>query len=68
MAYYRINFLKTVIDIQEIVSNYKHKGVSQKWVYDNVIDAPGSHFHITYCTFRKYMTINAKAELKKLEQ
>lgn len=67
MAYSRINYLKTVIDIQNIVEQHRRKGVSQKWVYDNVINAPESTYHITYATFKKYMCVNAKFEIKKIQ-
>jgi hypothetical protein len=68
MAYNRINYLRTVIDIQNIVAEFQRKGVSQKWVYYNVINAAGSVYHITYSTFRKYMCVNAKAQLKQLDK
>lgn len=68
MAYTRHNHLKTIIEIQSVVMEYKKKGCMQKWVYDNVINAPGSGYHICYSTFKKYMTRNAKAELKKMNE
>lgn len=68
MAYTRINYLKTIVDIQSIVMEYKTKGCMQKWVYDNVINIPGSGYHISYSTFKKYMTVNAKLELKRITE
>ncbi len=66
MGYNRINYLKTVLSIQKLVQHYKKKGVSQKWVFDNVINQPEYPVNITYATFRKYMCVNAKADLNKL--
>lgn len=68
MGYSRVNHLRTVLVIQEIVETYKKKGVSQKWVYDNIIDKPEYPVNITYATFRRYMCINAKLELTKINE
>jgi hypothetical protein len=59
------NFLRRVIWVQDIVIQYRKKGVSDKWVYYNVIE--NTPPFISYETFRKYMCINAKAELKELK-
>ena len=36
MAYNRENYLKRIIEIQEIVLEHQQRGVTQKW-YENVI-------------------------------
>lgn len=66
MGYNNINHLKTVLSVQQLVRTHKKRGVSQKWVFDNIIDQPDYPVNITYGTFRKWMCINAKAELSKL--
>lgn len=66
MAYCRTNFLKTVIAVQQLVQLHKRKGVSQKWVFDHIIDTVEYPLNISYGTFRKYMCINAKHELKQI--
>lgn len=65
----RINYLKTVIDIQDIVKKYGKQGMgySQKWIYDNIIDVPGSGYHISYGTFNNYLSVpSPQTELNKL--
>lgn len=65
MAKVRTNFLRTVIDVQNIVIEHKKRGATQRWIYENIINAPGSSYHMSYETFRRYMGINAKAEILK---
>lgn len=65
----RINYLKSVIEIQEIVKRYGKQGMgySQKWIYDNIINSPGSGFHISYGTFNNYLSVpSPQTELNKL--
>lgn len=64
MAYNRRNYLNRVIKIQTIVLEHKKKGVTQQWIYDNLIFPT---FGISIGTFYIYLACNAKAELKKLE-
>ena len=56
----RKNYLQTIVDIQNIVLEHKGRGVTQKWVFDNIINTPDSPYHLGYTTFCRYMTINAK--------
>lgn len=65
MAYNRRNFLAGVIEIQEIVKEYKKHGHTQKWIYKNLIH---EQYHVCSSTFNNYMCINAKRELAKLEE
>jgi|BioPla2DNA2_1021312.scaffolds.fasta_scaffold24340_2 hypothetical protein len=65
MAYNNENRLKRIVEIQNIVLEHTKRGVSQKWVYENIIYP---RFLISYSCFNDYLTINAKAELKRLQE
>ncbi len=65
MAYNRKNILKRIVDIQNTVLEHTNKGVSQEWVYNNII-AP--NYRVSRSTFYSYLSVNAKLELKKLEE
>lgn len=60
----RINYLKKVREIQNITLEHTMRGASQKWVYDNYIK---ESYFISLGTFYMYMGINAKRELKELQ-
>jgi hypothetical protein len=64
MAYNKRNLLTRIIKIQLITLEHTQRGTTQVWVYRNIIR---SQFMLSERTFKKYMCINAKAELKKLE-
>lgn len=64
MAYNRINILTKIIDIQQVVLEHKKRGVSQEWVYINLIYPT---YRISRTTFYNYLGCNAKAHLKKVE-
>lgn len=65
MGYNRRNILRRIIEIQKITLEHTNRGVSQKWVYENIV-AP--RFYLSVATYYNYLEINAKAELKKLEE
>lgn len=65
MGYNKVNHLKKIVEIQNITMEYKKKGIYQEWIYINVI-AP--KFYISRATYYNYLAINAKGELKKLNQ
>ncbi len=65
MAYNRRNILKRIVDIQNTVLEHTCKGVSQEWVFNNII-AP--NYHISRSTFYSYLSVNAKMELRKIEK
>ncbi len=65
MAYNRKNILKRIVDIQNIVLDHTSKGVSQEWIFTNMV-APS--YHISRSTFYSYLSVNAKLELKKIEE
>lgn len=66
MAYNKKNKLKRIIDIQQtyLECNRQH-GSTAQWVFENKIKPI---YHISRSTFYDYLSINAKLELKKLEE
>lgn len=65
MAYNRKNILLKIIDIQQTALEMKQRGVSQKWIYENVIR---EKYQISLGCFNNYLAVNAKKELKELER
>jgi hypothetical protein len=66
MGFTANNFLKRVIEVQNIVLHERElHGTSQKRVYEEKIK---EQYHISYSTFTKWMCRNAKLELSKLEK
>lgn len=57
--------LKRIIAVQNVVIAYRKKGVTQKWIYENVI---AETFFISKSTFDRYMCSRAKHELNKILQ
>jgi len=65
MAYNKRNLLLKIIEIQEIVLREQKRGVSQIWVYRNLI-APV--YFISFRTYNAYLATNAKKELEDLDK
>lgn len=65
MAYNRKNLLRKIIEIQNTTLEHTEKGVTQEWVYKNLIFP---HYLISRATYYNYLAIPAKAQLKKLTQ
>jgi len=65
MAYNRENFLKKVLKVQEIALLYSKQGLFFKEIYHLHIEY---QFHICKRTFDTYLGINARKELKELQQ
>lgn len=65
MGYNRRNILKRIIEVQNITLEHTKRGVSQKWVYENIIFPC---FYLSPATYYNYLAMNAKAELKKMEE
>ena len=65
MVYNRINLLKRIIKIQDIVKEHTRRGVSQIWVYKNVVK---DTYCISYSTFNNYLAYPAGMELKRLQK
>ena len=55
--------LRKIIEIQDIVLEHKGRGVTQIWVYENIIK---DRYHISVATFNNFLATPAKAELKQL--
>lgn len=64
MAYNSKNFLKKVVEIQDLTLEHARCGATQAWIYANVI-AP--RYHISLSSYYKYLARNVKKELKELE-
>lgn len=61
----RIHLLKRIIEVQNITLEHTKRGVTQQWVYDNVIYP---RFFIAQRTYYKYLGYPAKKEFKELER
>lgn len=57
--------MERVVMIQQIVKEQKRQGKTQKWIYLNIIRAD---YPMSRSTFNNYMCINAKRELKELDE
>lgn len=65
MAYNQRNLLEKIIEIKAIVSEYRRKGSTQRWIYENQIK---NKYHISESTFNNYLARNAKRELRELDE
>lgn len=61
MAYNSKNLLRKIIEIQNIYMEHKAKGVTGKFIFENLIKP---NYHIGMTTFKNYLGRNAKRELK----
>lgn len=59
------NRLLKIARIQEITLEHTSKGVTQEWVFENIIKPT---YFINKRTYYKYLAVNAKADLKKMNQ
>lgn len=64
MAWNNSNWLKKIVDIQNITLEYKDKGCTQEWIYKKLIKPT---YNISRGTYYRYLAVAAKAELKKKE-
>ncbi len=62
--YNRQNLLSEIVEIQNVVLEHLRRGASHKWIYYNII-AP--KHHISRSTYYRYLSINAKKQLKELK-
>lgn len=60
MAYKNINRLRRIIEIQNITLEYTAKGVTQEWVYRNIIYP---RFYISRQTYYRYLAEPAKRKI-----
>jgi hypothetical protein len=63
MGYNRRNLLMKIIDVQKITLEHKEKGITQKWIYENLIFPK---YFISKRTFDNWLCINAKREFKAM--
>lgn len=63
MAYNRKNKLQLIIDIQTVTLDHTRRGVTQRWVYDNVIYPT---YRISRATYYGYLSVPAKRQLKNI--
>lgn len=61
MAYNNKNTLQKMVRVQNIVLEHKKHGVTQLYVYENIIK---DMFLISYSTFNRWLAYPAKQELK----
>lgn len=61
MAYNNRNVLIKISRVQDIVLDYKRKGVTQLFVYEHYIR---DTYCISYSTFNRWLAYPAKQELK----
>jgi hypothetical protein len=64
MAYNRHNILKRIVEIQKITLEHTSKGVTQVYVYENIIKP---RFFISVSTYYSYLSMNAKKMLNDYE-
>ena len=65
MAYNKKNYFKTIVKIQDITQMQYHQfGLSYKEIFHLFIE---EQFNISLRTYRTYLGVPAKRELKKLE-
>ena len=65
MGYNRRNILKRIVEIQDITLEHTRRGVTQKYVFEQIVYP---RFYISSATYYSYLGIAAKAELRKLEE
>jgi hypothetical protein len=64
MAYNNRNLLKKIVVIQDITLQEKQRGASQVWIFENLIK---EQYCISMSTYSRYLSINAKADLKRIK-
>lgn len=65
MAYNRKNFLRKVLKVQDIALHYRNQGLFFNEIYHLHIE---HQFNICKRTYDSYLGINARKELKELQE
>lgn len=65
MSYSNVNRLKKIVDIQNITLEHQKRGVTQKWIFENII---GPTYHISKTTYYNYLASQAKKQLRELDE
>ena len=63
MGYNKKNFIHRVIDIQELTLENTKRGVTQEWIYTNIIFP---EYRISKRTYYNYLAMPAKKMKKEL--
>lgn len=61
MAYNNKNTLLKIVKVQDIVLEQKKRGVTQLYIYENIVR---DMFMISYSTYNRWLSYPAKYELK----
>lgn len=64
MSYNQRNLLNKVKEVQDIYRQYSQEGVTAVFIYKTYVK---KQYHISQRTFEKYLGINVKLELKRLD-
>jgi len=65
MGYNRRNLLEKIIKIQDVTLEHTSRGATQEWIFKTLIFPV---YHISRATYYSYLSQNAKAELKRLNE
>ncbi len=63
MAYTNRYLLEKIIDVQNLTLEHKRRGVTQTWIYENLVKR---QYGISKSTYDKWLCRNAKKELSEL--
>lgn len=63
MAYNKKNLIDTVIDIQELTLENTKRGVTQEWIFNNIIKP---EYRISKRTYYNYLAMPAKKIKREL--
>ena len=64
MSFNRRNLLTRIVTVQELTLEHTRRGVTQEWVYANVVYP---RYVISRRTYYNWLGINARGELRRLE-
>ena len=65
VAYNQRNKLQRIVEIQTITLEHTKRGVSQVWIFNNIIHP---RFFISESTYNNYLGMNAKKSLAEYEK
>lgn len=60
-----MNRLRRIVEIQNITLEHTRRGITQRWVFDNIIYP---RFFISERAYYRYLAYPAKKELKEAEE
>lgn len=64
MAYNRVNYLKRIIEIQDITIDYQKTGATQLWIYEHIIK---DRYLISFSTYNNYLCVpSPRTQLKNI--